>query len=228
MTDQVEQPARDNSTRATRARRRAAYVALASGLLCALAASAAAGVSSLSDGSDLFLVADMDGDTLTFRLWAMACLCGIVLSLSGFRLFVVGYEAFSAAMAAIFFCALLLAASIGALITGVLALFHAETHYIVLDELGRPADERIVVDEFAPVHDTYWHVYRGGPFRYEEITESLLTDPDCHRLGANNRWTPFADGDYTLTTDAQGRDVLSFSADDALCDDDGTYELVLP
>ncbi|MGW2091013.1 hypothetical protein [Promicromonospora sukumoe] len=203
-------------------------MALASGLLCALAASAAAGASILSDGSDLFLVAGMDGDTLTFRLWALACLCGIVLSLSGFRSFVIGREMFSAAVAAIIFCALLLAASVGVLFTGFLALFHAETGYFVLDELDRPDDQQIVVDEFAPVHDTYWHVYRGGPFHYEEITESLFTDPDCRRLGANGRWSPFAEGDYTLTTDSQGRDVLSFTVDDAFCSNNGTYELVLP
>ena len=228
MTDLDVQPARDDGTRATRARRRAIRVALTSLLVGVLAALAALGVSSVSGESDLFLVAGTEGHTLAFRLWALACLCGIVLSVAGFRLFVIGYEAFTAAMAALFLCALVLAAGIGTLIAGILALLYTEPHYVVLNDLDRAADQRIVVEETAPVHDTSWHIYRGGPLRYEEITESLLTDPDCHRLGANNRWTPFADGDYTLTTDAQGRDVLSFSADDAFCDDDGTYELVLP
>lgn len=228
MTDQVEQPARDLNTLATGARRRAIRTARTSLLVGVLAALAALGVSFGLGRGDLFLVASLGGDTLTFLLWTVSCASGVVLGVTGFRLFVVGYEAFTAAMAALFLCAFVLATGVATLIAGGFTMLSAETRYVVLDELDRPADQRIVVRESSAILDIYWRVYQGGPFHYREITDSLLTDPDCYQLGADRGLTPFADGDHTLTTDAQGRDVLSFAANEPLCGDDETYDLVLP
>ncbi|MFI8524208.1 hypothetical protein ACIGB8_07165 [Promicromonospora sukumoe] len=229
MTDLVEQPARDESTRATDARRRAIRTARTSLLVGVLAALAALGVSFGPGRGDLVLVAGLGGDTLTFLLWTVSCASGVVLSVTGFRLFVVGYEAFTAAMAALFLCAFVLATGVATLIAGLFTMLFAEARYVGLDELDRPADQRIVVRESFSIHHINWRVYQGGPFHYRDITDSLLTDPDCHELSADDRGsTPFARGDYTLTTNAQGRDVLNFTADGALCTKDGTYELVLP
>ncbi|MFJ3404919.1 hypothetical protein [Promicromonospora sp. NPDC090134] len=228
MTDLDDEPARDDGTRATGARRRAIRTARTSLLVGVLAALAALGVSLGLGRGDLLLVASLGGGTLTFLLWTVSCASGVVLSMTGFRLFVIGYEAFTAAMAALFLCAFVLFAVIATLFTGLMTLLSAETRYVVLGELDRPADQRIVVGESFAVHHIHWRVYQGGPFHYRDITESLLTDPDCHELGADRGLTPFARGDYTLTTDAQGRDVLSFAADEPLCDNDGTYDLVLP
>lgn len=184
---------------------------------------------SLAPGrSDLVLIAGLGGDTLTFLLWTVACLCGIVLGIAGFRLFVIGYEAFTAAMALLFLCAFVLVMTVGALFAGLLTLLSAESHYFVLDELDRPAGQQIVVRESFAVHDIHWRVYQGGPVRYEEITDSLGTGPDCRWPSASRGSTPFADGDYTLTTDARGRDVLSFTVEHPNCDTGGTFELVLP
>lgn len=211
-----------------RARRRATRVALVSLLVGAAAALAALGASLAPGRSDLVLVAGLGGDTLTFLLWTVACLCGVVLGVAGFRLFVVGYEAFTAVMALLFLCAFVLAMIVGTLFAGILTLLAAESRYSVLDELDRPAGKQIVVRESFAVHDIHWRVYQGGPVRYEEITDSLGTDPDCRWPSASRGSTPFRDGDYTLTTDTQGRDVLNFTVERPNCDNGGIYELVLP
>lgn len=227
MTTQDAPPEQDEQAGAPRGRRRAAWVAGTSALIGGVASLGALGVRRAAEESDLLLVAGLDGDVLGHLLWAFACVCAVVLGVAAFWFLVVGYEWFTATLAAIVLGAAVLAACGGVLLNGLFALLGSGADYFVLDELDRPDGEQILVEE-AALYDVHWHVYQGGPNRYEDITDSLGTDPDCRQLDASLGSTPFADGDYTLTTDAQGRDILSFTVDRPHCDNGGTYELVLP
>ncbi|WP_020014826.1 hypothetical protein [Promicromonospora sukumoe] len=233
MTTQDEQqeqrePEQGERARAPRGRRRAAWVAGTAALLGGVASLGAFGVQRAAEESDLVLLAGLDGGVVGHLLWAFACLCGAVLGVAGFWFFVVGYEWLTATLAAIVLGAAVLAACGGVLLNGLFALISSSTDYFVLDELDRPGGEQILVEEATGFGDVYWHVYQGGPVRYAEITDSFDLGPDCERLTGSPGTTPFADGDYTLTSDTQGRDVLSFTVDRSYCDNGGTYELVLP
>ncbi|MFE7509588.1 hypothetical protein [Promicromonospora sp. NPDC057488] len=232
MTTQDDQPEQSEPEQsepaAPRGRRRAAWVAGTSVLIGGVASLGALGVQRAAEESDLLLIAGHDGDVLGHLLWALACVCGVVLGVAAFWFLVVGYEWFTATLAAIVLGAAVLAACGGVLVNALFALLSSGSDFVLLDELDRPAGEQILVEEATGFGGVFWHVYQGGPVRYTEITDSLDPGPECEWLTGSLGTTPFAEGDYTLTSDAQGRDVLSFTVDRPYCDNDGTYELVLP
>ncbi|MEU4383762.1 hypothetical protein [Promicromonospora sp. NPDC023805] len=208
--------------------RRAKRVATASALTGVATALAGAAVWHVVDDSQLLLVAGiMDDQTLTFLLWLVTGLSAIVLGVAGFRLFVIGYEAFTAAMAALFLCALILAAAVGVLAMGLLALLSAAHRYETLHELDRPAGRQVVIQDFSGLHGASWRFYAGGPFLYDEITAPTTT-VDCAELSAAGRPT-FEDGAYLLRTGRDGRDVIMYTADGRLsCEHHDVSQMVLP
>lgn len=180
-----------------------------------------------SKGQLLLVAGIMDGQTLALLLWLVTGLSVIVLGVVGFRLFVIGYEAFTAAMAALFLCALILAAAVGVLVMSLLTLLSAAHRYDTLHELDRPAGRQVVIQDFSGLHGASWRFYVGGPFLYDEITAPTTT-VDCAELSAAGRPT-FEDGAYLLRTGRDDRDVITYTADGRLgCEHHDVSQMVLP
>jgi hypothetical protein len=181
-----------------------------------------------SEGQLLLVTGIVNGQTLAFLLWLATGLSVIVLGVVGFRLFVIGYEAFTATMAALFLCAVILAAAVGVLITGFLALMSAELTYKTLHELDRPAGRQVVIEESVSLRgSTSWRFYVGGPFLYDEITAPTTT-VECAEL-SNAGQTTFMYGEYLLRTGREGRDVITYAPEGQLsCHRGNVSQLVLP
>lgn len=211
---------------AVRRTNRRAMVAMLTGVATALVGAAVwhAG----SKGQLLLVAGTMNGQTLAFLLWLVTGLSVIVLGVVGFRLFVIGYEAFTAAMAALFLCAVILAAAVGVLVTGLLALLSAELTYKTLHELDRPAGRHVVIEESVSLRgSTSWRFYVGGPFLYDEITAPTTT-VECAEL-SNAGETTFEYGEYLLRTDREGRDIITYAPVGQLsCNHGDASEMVLP
>jgi hypothetical protein len=208
-----------------RAKRRATVLML-TGVVTALVGAAVwhAG----SKGQLLLVAGIMNGPTLALLLWLATGLSVIVLGVVGFRLFVIGYEAFTATMAALFLCAVILAAAVGVLITGFLALMSAELTYKTLHELDRPAGRQVVIEESVSLRgSTSWRFYVGGPFLYDEITAPTTT-VECAEL-SNAGKTTFMYGEYLLRTGREGSDVIAYAPEGQLsCHRGDASEMVLP
>ncbi|MGI5186526.1 hypothetical protein ACQEVI_28115 [Promicromonospora sp. CA-289599] len=208
---------------------RAKRMAMASMLTGVAAALVGAVVWHAGSKGQLLLVAGiMSGQTLAFLLWLFTGLSVIVLGLVGFRLFVIGYEAFTATMAALFLCAVILAAAVGVLITGLLSLLSAEVTYKTLHELDRPAGRQVVIEESVSLRgSTSWRFYVGGPFLYDEITAPTTT-VECAEL-SNAGQTTFEYGEYLLRTGREGRDVITYAPEGHLsCHHGDVSRMVLP
>jgi hypothetical protein len=207
-----------------------ATTAVLSGVATALAGAAVWRV--VNEGRLLLFAGLMDGQALAPLLWLVTGLCAIVLGVVGFRLFVIGYEAFTAAMAALFLCAVILAAAVGVLVMGILTLLPAEHRYVTLRELDRPVGHQVVIMDTGSTYGPSWRFYVGGPFLYDEVPASSTTvaegSAECARYLSARR-TVFVHGEYLLRADSGGGDVITFSPEGRrTCDHDGVAELVLP
>jgi hypothetical protein len=211
---------------ALRRARRRATVSMLTGAATALVGAAVGHAG--SKGQLLLVAGIMNGRTLAFLLWLVTGLSVIVLGVLGFRLFVIGYEAFTATMAALFLCAVILTAAVGLLITGLLALLSAELTYQTLHELDRPAGRQVVIEESVSLRgSTSWRFYVGGPLVYDEITAPTTT-VECAEL-SNAGQTAFEYGEYLLRTGRAGRDVITYAPEGQLsCNHGGASEMVLP
>jgi hypothetical protein len=176
----------------------------------------------------LLLVAGVTDVRVHFGLWAVAAVCSIVLSVWGFRAFVIGYEPVTATLAALLLVAVPLVPIGAALLAALLSLLASTEEYVVLDELDRPPGRQVVVERTSPLHDTYWHVYHGGPFVYTDVTDETLLDEGCSRPGDNDK--PYSDSgvEYELAVDARGRDILSIPVTSPHCDAGDAFEFALP
>lgn len=176
----------------------------------------------------LLLIAGLAENSVCLVLWVIASACAIVFAVAGFRVFVFGYEPITAMLAAVALVVVPLV-SVGMTLGSAFgALFTVDATYVVLGALDRPTGRQVVVSEFSPIHDTYWHVYVGGPFVYADVTSETLLDDDCPRPGGNGKPRPIANGEHRLTTDEQGRDILTIPVDQPHCNNAGVFEFALP
>lgn len=205
--------------------KRVAVVSVLTGVATALAGAAVWHVA--SDGRLLLVAGIMNGETLAHLLWLVTGLSAVVLGVAGFRLFVIGYEAFTATLAALLLCAVILAAAVGVLMMGLLALLLAEPRYKTLHGLDRPAWQQVVIEDTGSSYGSSWRFYVGGPFLYDKITAPTTTE-ECEELSAVGRHT-FEDGEYLLRTGTDGRDVITYIADGQLtCGHGDVSQIVLP
>lgn len=180
-----------------------------------------------SKGQLLLVAGIMNGQTLALLLWLVTGLSVIVLGVVGFRLFVIEYEAFTATLAALLLCAVILAAAVGVLMMGLLALPSAEPRYKTLHGLDRPPWQQVVIEDTGSSYGPSWRFYVGGPFLYDEITAPTTT-AECVELSTEGR-TTFENGEYLLRAGKDGRDVITYVAEGQLtCDHGDVSQIVLP
>lgn len=104
----------------------------------------------------------------------------------------------------------------------------AEGSYAPLHELDRTAGNQVVIEDTGSTYGPTWRFYVGGPFVFDEIPASSIASAACAKLVAA-RTVSFADGEYLLTTDERGQDVLIFTSDGfRSCEGYEMNELVLP
>lgn len=146
---------------------------------------------------------------------------------AAWRWFVSGYEFVTATLAALFLIACAVVAAVVTAFAGLFVSVGMDGSYEVVDAPDRPMDRQVLVWKKYALHDTYWHVFVGGPFLYTEVTDETFLNEGCSHPGANSRQGEEPAG-YTLSTDEHGRDILTIPVEHAHCDSGGVFRFAIP
>ncbi|WP_123813131.1 hypothetical protein [Myceligenerans xiligouense] len=217
-----------DDTRVDRKRRRGWFGPIRSLLLAVGGYAAAVALFVWSGGSGQMLVVAGVTDLMFVIVLLGVGFIGVAGLLgAAWRWFVSGYEAVTATLAALF---LIVCTMVAIVVTGFAALFVSlamEGSHEIVDAPDRPMDRQVLVRKKYALHDTYWHVYVGGPFLYTEVTDETFLNEGCSRPGANRRQGDEPAG-YTLSTDEHGPDILTIPAEHAHCDNGGEFRFAIP
>lgn len=189
----------------------AGWVAVVVGAL-AVAGLCAVGLRALDPFTDpyrrqpLLLVGPFDASAAQIALWALVWISATVVAWA--VVVVVRRLARGRLRALVVTVPLLGAVGLGLVATGTLALLGVQWGLAPTYErlaVTDPDGRHWVVAEHANgfADATTWRVYRGGPFVYEEV-------PALERE-AGGRFTPVADGEYSVRSGPDGTPVLRFT-----------------
>ncbi|MBE1874472.1 hypothetical protein [Myceligenerans pegani] len=217
-----------DDTRADRKRRRG-WVGPTRSLLLAVGGYAAAVALFLwSQGSgQRLVVAGVTDLTFVLVLLGVGVIGVVGLLAAAWRWLVSGYEFVTATLAALFLIACAMVAVVVTGFAGLLVSLGMEGSYEIVDAPDRPMGRQVLVWKKYALHDTYWHVYIGGPFLYTEVTDETFLNEGCSRPGANSRQGDEPAG-YTLVTDGHGRNILTIPVEYAHCDSGGEFRFAIP
>lgn len=179
------------------------------------------------DSGQMLVVAGVTELTFVLVLLCVGFIGVAGLLGAAWRWLVSGYESVTATLAALFLIACTMVAVVVTGIAGFLVLLAMEGSHEVVDAPDRPMDRQVVVWKKYAVHDTYWHVFVGGPFVYTEVTDETFLNEGCSRPGANRRQGDEPAG-YTLSPDEHGRDILAIPVEYAHCDSGGEFRFAIP